>query len=476
MSDILKSNMPLIILAISTITHLFRFGYPTSVVFDEVHNAKFLVNYWQGNYFFDVHPPLGRLIETFFGYLTGANIAVFDYSKIGNALPDPVILLRIIPVLAGILLPIIVYAILRQLNFSKLSAFTGAMLICLENSLIVQSRFILYDIIMLSFGFASILFYLEYRKRIAPSIQKKLLFITSLIFASLAPGIKWTGLAFVLIIILMELYRLIGENPSKLLILKKLFKFSFAYLGVTLIVYISLFAIHFTLLPKTGTGDAFMSNRFNASLIGNPNYSNPNIKTKNFFGKLTELNFNMFDADRRLTTPHQYSSKWYTWPLETRPIFYWQSAKSTSTTTDIFFIETPRSYIYLLGNPVIYWLGTLSIIILLIFGLLSSRKSKISAERKFALSFITVGYLVNFIPFIFIGRVMFLYHYESALIFSILAIVYILDGFNIKIKKLLTIIILILSLSAFFYWSPLTYGTPLNDKQLHSRMWLSSWR
>ena len=95
--------LPLILTALSLITHLAFFGYPSAVVFDEFYNGSFISAYHTGSFYFDIHPPLAKLILTFFGYLVDIPYDV-DFGAIGNALPPEIILLRILPVIAGELL------------------------------------------------------------------------------------------------------------------------------------------------------------------------------------------------------------------------------------------------------------------------------------------------------------------------------------------------------------------------------------
>ena len=475
--------IPLIIAVISAGTHLFRFGQPAAVVFDEVHAGNFLTNYWHGSYFFDVHPPLGKLIEMAFGYLTGANQAVVDYTLINNPIPSSVILLRLIPLVAGILLPIIVYYVLRRLNFTKITATTTSILLCLENSLIVQSRYILYDVIMLALGFLAILCYLKWRDCPVDKRRNRFyLFAISLIAAAAVPCIKWTGLAFPLIIILMEIYNnWPGWSNLSFNFIKKHLGFAFRYVSVFVVLYVALFGIHFAILSRTGPGDAFMSSEFRKTLFGSPESGQVSLKTENFAEKFIELNITMFRADQGLTKPHSYSSKWYTWPLEIRPIFYWQSHDSTVSTSSEELADTAksRSYIYLLGNPVIYWLGSISIITLVLYGvyLVAGRKlSELNTKQRQALFFVVVGFLANFLPFIFIGRVMFLYHYEAALVFSIIAVGLVIEVLTTERKKFVALVIIGLALISFVFFAPLTYGTPLSDQSLAERMWLPTWR
>ncbi len=55
---------------VSLVARLYRIGTPDGVVFDEYHFGRFVNNYLDGDYFFDIHPPLGKLTLAFLGYLT----------------------------------------------------------------------------------------------------------------------------------------------------------------------------------------------------------------------------------------------------------------------------------------------------------------------------------------------------------------------------------------------------------------------
>ncbi len=429
---------------ISIITHIPFFGQPSAVVFDEVYMGSFVSSYESGKYYFDIHPPFAKLVTKFFGDIVGVPYNV-DFGTIGNALPSDIIILRLLPLIAGILLPLVIYGICRKLNFSKLLSFTAGALLCLENSLVIQSRFILFDSWLLLCGFSAVLLYLFYIK----NESKKSLLVLSALLASCAFSIKWTGLAFPLLIMIAELVR------TRYIV--KVLKFFAVYAIIGLAFYMSIFAIHFAYLTHSGPGDPFMTDRFQKTLIGSQ-YENSDLVPKGFFGKFIELNVEMYEANKTLTATHSYSSPWYSWPLMTRSVFYWQGVQT----------EEGSSYIYLLGNPLIYLLGTLSILLL-------AWQALIKKDRNKVLLFILTGFLVNFLPFMFIGRVMFLYHYEAALIFSIIALCYVIQH-HIHHKVITIYIFLMLSLTLFIFFSPLTYGRNLTDGELSARMWLKGWR
>jgi dolichyl-phosphate-mannose-protein mannosyltransferase len=436
----------LILAVLSILVHTPFFGQPSAVVFDEVYTGTFVSSYESGKYYFDIHPPLAKLVTKFFGDLVGVPYTV-DFGTIGNTLPSDILLLRLLPLLAGILLPLVIYGICRRLNISKLLSFTTGSLLCLENSLIMQSRFILFDSWLLLCGFSAILLYLFYIK----NESKKSLLVLSALFASCAFSIKWTGLAFPLLILIAEIVR------TRYIF--KILKFFAVYAFIGLAFYMSIFAIHFAYLTHSGPGDAFMTDRFQKTLVGSQ-YEKSDLVPKGFFGKFIELNVEMYEANKTLTATHPYSSPWYAWPLMLRSVFYWQGSSN---------IEG-NAYLYLLGNPLIYWLGTLSIIFLMWQIFIKRSYDKVSL-------FILTGFLVNFLPFMFIGRVMFLYHYEAALVFSIIALCFIVDKLvPEKMKELVVAILLGICIALFIFFSPLTYGRNLTDEQLSARMWLKGWR
>jgi hypothetical protein len=60
----------LILAVLSLTARLYRISTPDGVVFDEYHFGRFVNNYLDGNYFFDIHPPLGKLTLAALGYVT----------------------------------------------------------------------------------------------------------------------------------------------------------------------------------------------------------------------------------------------------------------------------------------------------------------------------------------------------------------------------------------------------------------------
>jgi len=435
----------LLLFLISLLTHFIFFSFPAETVFDEVHFGKFISGYLSGKYFFDIHPPLGKLLIAAIAKIVNFK-PNFSFETIGQNFPDNTyIWLRFLPKLAGALLPIIIFLIAIQFGVKTKFAFLAGLLISLENALITQSRFMLMDSFLLLFGFLAILFFL-----------RKNLFLSGL-FSTFAFSVKWTGFSFLGLISIFYLIQLLKSNQKIKLALNGLI----FLIIIPSIIYFSIFAIHFSLLTKSGPGDAFHSPSFQKTLTGNKHESDPNIKSSNIFSKFIELNKEMYASNKRLSATHPYSSKWYSWPFMTRTVYYWHK------NIDI----NHSAHIYLIGNPLIWWLTTATIIYLLSM-IIIKLATKQTIQFKYQL--LAMGYLFNLIPFIFIGRVMFLYHYFPALIFSILSLSILFDKYNLGNKT--TAFLAVASILAFLFFSPLTYGLKMPEWYLNLAIWLPSWR
>src|SRR3989338_287834 len=465
----MKKYLIILIIA-SGLTHFVFFGHPKETVFDEVHFGKFISGYFTHEYFFDIHPPLGKLLISGMGYMAGFEPG-FSFAEIGQNFPDRSYLwLRLLPMLAGTLLPLVIFLLVLELGLSRLAAFAAGMLVAIENALIVQSRIMLLDAFLLLFGFLALLFYLK-----SNGGKTTTNLLTAGVFAGLAASVKWTGLTFLAIIGILYLINWF-ESSRKF---GGLIRDTVFLLVLPFIIYFSVFAIHFSLLNKSGPGDAFMTPEFRKTLAGSADNANAGIHPLNIFEKFKELNVQMYKSNATLTATHPYSSKWYTWPFMIRPIYYWNSsAPSTDSTGSLQAgsgqASSPQSQsrIYFLGNPVIWWGSTVAMMYLLLSVFVSLCKR---IRPKLVPGLLIGAYLLNMLPFIGISRAMFLYHYMIGLVFAVIALVYLLDKTENKNKKRAFIALLVGRVTAFIFFAPLTYGLPLSDASYNIRVWSKTW-
>jgi dolichyl-phosphate-mannose-protein mannosyltransferase len=329
-----RLNLPpeLVVLTfLAAVTRLAAITHPHAIVFDEVYFREYALRYLDGKYYFDLHPPLGKL-------LLGGWAKLFGISATAQG-TDPAVALRVLPALAGTALVAVFYQLLRELTVSRKVATFGAALLLLDNAILVESRLILIDSMLLLFGIGALTCYLASRRHTGRAHWT--LLTSSAVLAGMAASTKLTGLSALGVIGLVWFAQALRRRVSWRLA----FPQAAVLLLVPALVYVSVFAIHFRELPDSGPGDAFMSQRFQSTLAGNANY-NP-AATMSFTDRFLELN----DAIRRYeasldNSHHPYSSTWTTWPVLKRPVYYWVSTTKASG---------KQEYIYLQGNPVIWW-------------------------------------------------------------------------------------------------------------------------
>lgn len=443
-------------------TRMAAITHPRATVFDEVYFREFALRYREGSYFFDIHPPLGKLLLAGWGRLVGASGP--------SSTADPEVALRILPALAGTALIAVFYMFLRQIGASRRVATLGGALLLLDNAVLLESRLILLDSMLLLFGLGAVTMYLAAMRHTGRAHWGLLAGAATL--AGMAAATKWTGLTAIGLIGLAWLARSIrarvgwrrAAGQGAILCL------------VPLVVYAGVFAVHFRLLTSTGPGDAFMSTRFQSTLTGSATYD-PTAEM-GFVDRFVELNKRMHSADTSLNTAtHPYSSSWTSWPLLKRPIYYW---------TDGGRADGEQSHIYLQGNPAIWW-GVIAGALILAFGWL--RRPEPFARLRPAFALLAVAWAANYLPFAAIERPMFLYHYLFAFMFALAAVVlgvgvlagWMTDdeqGFSFSSRGSARLYWGIIAVAAggFLFFAPLSYGLPLSGSGLDHRLWLDSWR
>lgn len=445
----------LALLAVSLALHFAWYGHPAAVVFDEVYFPRFGLAYLRHEYFLDLHPPLGKLIYAATAWLAGLDPG-FAFASIHQPFPDPsYLVLRVPPRLAGSLLPLVLVGIALELGVSRFAAFVVGALAVLDNGLLALSRFALIDPFLLLFGFAALWCALRGRRGgVGWTVAAGLL-------CGAAVSVKWTGLAFVGLVLLGEAVRA-WQGPARAASAAKIA----GVIALTAAVYLASFAVHFTLLTKTGPDAAFLSPAYQATLDGHPRAADPAQPRLGFAGKLAEMHQRML-AGHTGAGAHPYASRWYDWPFMMRAIAMWTEAKNGRIAS-----------IHLLGNPAVWWAAGYGIVLLLVnypVRLFSHAFSRPGPTPTRSESMLVVAYLANLLPFVPIARPMFVYHYMPALCVALLGLGLLLDRCG-RDARWLGALLLALALAAFVYFAPLTYGLSLSSDGFEARMWLRGWR
>jgi dolichyl-phosphate-mannose-protein mannosyltransferase len=251
------------------------------VVFDEVHFGKFASYYLQRTYFFDVHPPFGKLLFAFAGWLVGYK-GEFLFDNIGDSYITnkvPYVAYRSMPAIMGALTVPTVFLIMWESGYSLPACLTAAGLVLLDNAHIGQTRLILLDATLILFMAVSILCYIRfYKLRHDPFGRKwwKWLLLTG-VSLSCVISTKYVGVFTFFSIgvpVLFDLWDLLDVNRRQGTLSLPEFGKHFAARAIGLVIvpfllYLFWFQVHFAILTRSGPGDDFMTPEFQETLSDN---------------------------------------------------------------------------------------------------------------------------------------------------------------------------------------------------------------
>ncbi|RAL09238.1 dolichyl-phosphate-mannose-protein mannosyltransferase [Aspergillus homomorphus CBS 101889] len=270
-----------VLTVLAFITRFYKISYPNEVVFDEVHFGKFASYYLQRTYFFDVHPPFGKLLFAFVGWLVGYD-GHFLFDNIGDSYIDhqvPYVALRAMPATLGALTVPVVFLIMWESGYSLPACVLSAGLVLFDNAHIGEDRLILLDASLVLAMALSVLCYVRfYKLRHEPFGRKwwKWLLLTG-VSLSCVISTKYVGVfTFVTIgsAVLVDLWNLLDiRRPGGALSMAR-WSQHFAARGFALIVvpfffYLFWFQVHFAILTRSGPGDDFMTPEFQETLSDN---------------------------------------------------------------------------------------------------------------------------------------------------------------------------------------------------------------
>ena len=164
----------------------------------------------------------------------------------------------------------------------------------------------------------------------------------------------------------------------------------------------------------------------------------------------------MFTYHSGVTAEHPYSSRWYQWILDIRPILYYLN----------YYPDGTRSSFGAWVNPVLCWAGLLSLFVLGYMAL---------ARRDKKAGFLLIGYLAQLLPWVFITRITFEYHYFPSSVFLILALGYVFSLMGRRERwRILGLTGLCAALFVLFY--PALSGLRVDNSAASALLqWLPTW-
>ncbi|MET3367101.1 UNVERIFIED_CONTAM: dolichyl-phosphate-mannose-protein mannosyltransferase [Jeotgalibacillus campisalis] len=189
---------------------------------------------------------------------------------------------------------------------------------------------------------------------------------------------------------------------------------------------------------------------------------------------LAHYHLEAYKFHQGLSSDHPYESSPWTWLIMGRPTsFFYQTPKPG---TPGCVVETCSSAILPVGNPVVWWGGTIALVILLFWW---------AGRRDWRAGAILAGVAAGYLPwFMYPERTMFIFYAVSFEPFLVLGLTYVLglvlgrSGDPIwRRRSGLYIVALVLVLAvlatAFFY--PVLTAEVITYQEWRMRMWMPSW-
>ena len=406
-------------------------SYMNSSYFDEVYFPRTSYETLHNLKIYEyTHPPLGKLIISIPIQILG--LTPFAYRCFGN--------------IAGILMIPIIYLISKTLFKRERYALFAAAIMALDGMHFLQTRIGTVDSFLVLFSLISFLFFLKYLF-INSDGKKKNKIISLLLsgtFWGMAVSVKWTalyyGIGMAIIYFIKFLYdSIINKKIDIKLILWSILGFIIIPLCIYTASYIPIMNNpNDTIYFKSEQGEEYIYIHDVTSFI---NYQ-----------------IAMYNYHANVNAEHPYSSNWYEWPIMKRPVwFYYASFEDGSIGT-----------IACMGNPAIWWLGIATTIFTFFYSIV---------KKDIPGILIIVMILATLLPYSFITRCMFIYHYFITLPFVMLTIVYVISRLSRLSEKFDYLIpILTLVFTCFFiYFYPVYSGKPVNIDYIKETEWLDTW-
>lgn len=260
-----------LVFLISFCVRLFRIHVGNFVIWDEAHFGKFAGHHLRNEFYFDVHPPLGKILTALGGYLANQDTS-FSF-KPGEHYPDVFyVRMRIFHALFGAFVPVFVFLILIETEVPIFKSFFMSNFFIFEPGLIFMARIITIDTFLLFFTFKTVYFFLFVKNRRLNG-HLPLLFLGTSIGNMIS--VKWVGCltaGFIGTNVFFMLYSALKREKIGNF-LKKFCK-CFFYLGlVPTAVYASWFYVHFRTLNKTSHDNRHVPSFFKFLLESNENKS-----------------------------------------------------------------------------------------------------------------------------------------------------------------------------------------------------------
>ncbi|WP_445227943.1 dolichyl-phosphate-mannose--protein mannosyltransferase [Corynebacterium sp. H127] len=428
-----------------------------------------------------VHPPLAKQLLAFGEML-------FGYTPMGW---------RVMTALFSTATVLLIVAITRRLSRSTVvAAFAGIIALC-DGVLLVAGRFGMLDIFLTFFVVAAAYFltrdHIQMRERMyrgyiaglthlsvfGPRFGFRWWRFAAGVSLGLALAVKWSGLYY------MAFFGALAVAMDYSI--RRLYRVDRPFLGTLLRDCLPAFAsiVILPILLYTWSWRAWFANETSVYRHAKETgtlpaeklyYDLPDSLANWFYYHDSVLKFHA-SLTSSSGHSHPWDSKPWSWLVAARPVLYYSE---TGQTCD--GLAQCRRMIYLFGTPPIWWL-TVPVVLWALWCVI------ILKDRRYAIPLL--AFAAGFIPWVLTyDRQMYFFYAIPLAPFIIIMLALTLGliagfarpiripGFSgpVRAGSLIVISYLALVIIAFFYFSPIFYGTLITDQHYQSMMWLRSWK
>lgn len=267
------------VLLLTAWSRFHKVSEPDHVCWDETHFGKMGSWYINRTFFFDVHPPLGKMLIALSGYLTGYD-GRFAFEKPGDKYEGVnYVGMRVFCTLLGACIVPFAFIIVWEMSHSLTAAALSASFILCDVGILTLTRYILLDPILLFFVMGSVLGVTKFhscKDRAFSFHWWGWLVFTGVMIAS-AISVKFVGLFVVILIGIhtaADLWDVLGDLSKPITYtLKHFLARALCLIFLPALLYVFVFYIHLVVLSKSGSGDGFYSSAFQSQLEGNSLYN-----------------------------------------------------------------------------------------------------------------------------------------------------------------------------------------------------------
>jgi len=353
----------------------------SSMYFDEIYFVRTAAEHLENVNPYEVsHPPLGKVI-------IAASVSTFGMSPFGWRLAGAV---------SGVIMLIVMFIFIKNMFGQTVVSVCGTLLFGFDFMRFVQTRIATIDTYLVLFILLAFLFMYRYitTDNNAPFRKSLLSLALSGFFFGLSFSTKWIGFyagAGLLILYIIRLFQLgnhyyVTQKRGFGLYLLKTLSFS-----VLFFVIVPVIIYYLTYIPY-------------GSVLG-LTLGEGMLWDIRFFEHVWSNQISMLNYHSGLIAEHTFSSQWWQWILNIRPILYVNSG----------FNEV-RATFGAFGNPVVWWGGFLAMVMMAV---------RVFTHRDGKALFILIGYLSQLLPWIAVSRILFVYHYFPSTLFLVLALAHI---------------------------------------------------